>query len=156
MRESLAGLYLHVPFCAKVCPYCDFAVRTGDAARRGRYVDHLLAEIDLYSGYPLLFDTIYFGGGTPSSIEADDLARIVEAARGRLGFAESTRVFLEANPEDVSPESVAAWRDLGVAISAIGANLLGVRIDTSAVFLAFAGVFTACALLSLGLRADQA
>ena len=61
--NARAGLYLHVPFCSRVCPYCDFAVRTGDRARRRRYVEHLLAEIELYAGYPLRFDTIYFGGG---------------------------------------------------------------------------------------------
>ena len=50
MSAPLAGLYLHIPFCARVCPYCDFAVRTGDRDRRRRFVDHLLQEIELYAG----------------------------------------------------------------------------------------------------------
>ena len=120
----LAGLYLHVPFCARVCPYCDFAVRTGDRARRARYVDRLLAEIELYADYPVRFDTIYFGGGTPSSLAPEELARILEAVRGRLSCAERTWVFLEANPEDVSRESVGAFRQLGVDTLSLGVQSL--------------------------------
>jgi oxygen-independent coproporphyrinogen-3 oxidase len=120
LNERPAGLYLHVPFCTRVCPYCDFAVRTGDQARRRRYVDHLLAEIDLYVGYPLEFDTVYFGGGTPSSLEAEDLARVLGRARDRLQLAPDTRIFLEANPEDVSREAAAAWKRLGVDTLSLG------------------------------------
>jgi oxygen-independent coproporphyrinogen-3 oxidase len=120
LNEHPAGLYLHVPFCSRVCPYCDFAVRTGDRARRGRYVDRLLAEIELYAGYPLEFDTLYFGGGTPSSLDPEDLGRIVDAARGRLRFADRSWIFLEVNPEDVSRESAAAWKQLGVNTLSLG------------------------------------
>jgi len=124
LSEAAAGLYLHVPFCARVCPYCDFAVRTGDPARRARYVDHLLAEIELYAGYPLRFDTIYFGGGTPSSLAPEELARILEAVRGRLSCAERTWIFLEANPEDASREAVEAWRRIGVDTLSLGVQSL--------------------------------
>jgi oxygen-independent coproporphyrinogen-3 oxidase len=124
VSEELAGLYLHVPFCARVCPYCDFAVRTGDAARRKRYVDHLLAEIELYADSPLCFDTIYFGGGTPSSLEPEDLARIVDTLRARLRFADETRTFIEVNPEDVSPGTTAAWKQLGVDTISLGIQSL--------------------------------
>lgn len=124
MSEAPAGLYLHVPFCARVCPYCDFAVRTGDRARRRRFVDHLLAEIELYAGYPLCFDTIYFGGGTPSTLEADDLSRIVEAARRRLSFAERVWIFLEVNPEDVTRVTAEDWKRLGVDTLSLGIQSL--------------------------------
>lgn len=127
MSESpggLAGLYLHVPFCERVCPYCDFAVRTGGPTRRSRYVAHLLDEIELYADCPLRFDTIYFGGGTPSSLQAGDLARILGAARRRLRFAERPRVFLEANPEHVTDRSAAAWRELGVNTLSLGVQSL--------------------------------
>ncbi len=119
-----AGLYLHVPFCVRICPYCDFAVRTGDRERRRTFVEHLLVEIDLHADSPLEFDTIYFGGGTPSCLEPEDLARIVHRAQARLHTAADTRIFLEANPEDVSPESVAAWRQLGVDTLSLGIQAL--------------------------------
>lgn len=124
MSEEPAGLYVHVPFCARICPYCDFAVRTGGPERRRLYVDHLLAEIDLWAGEFGGFDTIYFGGGTPSSLQPEDLERILERLRRRLRFAGRTRVFLEANPEDVTAESAAAWRRIGVDTLSLGLQSL--------------------------------
>ncbi len=124
MSANKAGLYLHVPFCARVCPYCDFAVRTGDAARRRRFVDHLLREIELYAGHPLEFDTIYFGGGTPSQLAVDDLDRILATLRHELRLAGDCAVFLEANPEDVSVAAAAAWRGMGVSTISLGIQSL--------------------------------
>ncbi len=120
MSQAPAGLYLHVPFCSRVCPYCDFAVRTGDAARRRRYVDHLLLEIEQQAGDDWRFDTIYFGGGTPSLLEPGDLERILTAIRTHFDVAADTRLFLEANPEDVHPGRLQEWRDLGVATLSLG------------------------------------
>lgn len=120
---STPGLYFHVPFCSAVCPYCDFAVRTGGRERRARFVARLLAEIGLWAGAPAPlagFDTVYFGGGTPSCLLPEELAQILDAARARLGVAPDARVFLEANPEDVTPEGLAAWRALGVATLSLG------------------------------------
>jgi oxygen-independent coproporphyrinogen-3 oxidase len=99
-------------------------VRTGDRARRDRYVEHLVREIDLVGGFPLAFDTIYFGGGTPSSLRPEDLGRIVETARARFRLDRDTRVFLEVNPEDVTGETAAAWRDLGVHTLSLGVQSL--------------------------------
>jgi oxygen-independent coproporphyrinogen-3 oxidase len=124
LNERLAGLYLHVPFCARVCPYCDFAVRTGDVARRRRYADHLVAEIGLYAGYARPFDTIYFGGGTPSLLPGEELARIVAAARERLDFPERPWILLEANPDDITADAVAAWRAVGVDTLSLGVQTL--------------------------------
>jgi len=124
LSEPRAGLYLHVPFCSRICPYCDFAVRTGDLARRKRFVDHLVAEIALYRDCPLQFDTIYFGGGTPSLLEPEELARVLATARTHLRLADRTWVFLEANPEDVSRAAVTAWRRLGVDTLSLGVQSL--------------------------------
>lgn len=109
------GLYVHVPFCSAICPYCDFAVLTGGRPRRERYVEHVLRELEL-RGELADFDTLYFGGGTPSLLEPDDLHAIREHAR----LAEGCRVFLEANPEDVTASALAAWRELGVATLSLG------------------------------------
>jgi len=95
-------------------------VRTGDAARRRAYVDSLLAEIDLYAGYPRTFDTVYFGGGTPSCLETDDLERIVQRVRERLATVDEPWIFLEANPEDVSASRAAAWKRIGVRTLSLG------------------------------------
>ncbi len=114
------GLYLHVPFCSAICPYCDFAVLTGGAAKRRRFVDHLCAEMALAVPFPGPFDTVYLGGGTPSALAAEDLGRVFEALRERLPLRASAWTFLEANPEDVTAESLAAWRRLGVATLSLG------------------------------------
>ncbi|HYO12699.1 MAG TPA: radical SAM family heme chaperone HemW [Thermoanaerobaculia bacterium] len=117
------GLYLHIPFCSAICPYCDFAVLTGGRERRGRFVDHLISEINLWKADAPAFpgiDTIYFGGGTPSALEPGDLARILETVRRNLSVQDDAWVFFEANPEDVTPESIRAWRDLGVRFLSLG------------------------------------
>ena len=124
MSEEPAGLYFHVPFCSRICPYCDFAVRTGDRARRRRFVDHLLAEIELHDGRALRFDTIYFGGGTPSSLLPEEIGRIFDAVRRRFRFEDDVRIFVEVNPEDVTAETATAWRGLGVHTLSLGIQAL--------------------------------
>lgn len=118
--RAAAGLYLHVPFCSRVCPYCDFAVTTGGPGRRAAFADALVAEIALWEGEPLSFDTVYLGGGTPSALSPAELARILEAVRSRFSLQPDTRIFLEANPEDATPAALAAWRGLGVNTLSLG------------------------------------
>jgi len=117
------GLYLHIPFCSAICPYCDFAVLTGGREMRERFVDSLVAEIRMWGPDRDLFpeiDTIYFGGGTPSALAPEQTARILDAARDNLSIREDAGIFFEANPEDVTPESARAWRDLGVRMLSLG------------------------------------
>ncbi|HEX7184011.1 MAG TPA: radical SAM family heme chaperone HemW [Thermoanaerobaculia bacterium] len=117
------GLYLHIPFCSAICPYCDFAVLTGGRERRARFVDHLLAEIRMWTDDRASFDridTIYFGGGTPSALEPDDFARILAALRENLSISGDARIFFEVNPEDVTPDNVRAWREMGVHMLSLG------------------------------------
>ena len=115
-----AGLYVHVPFCSAVCPYCDFAVRTGRPAARAAFVDALIAEVALWSDWPEPIDTVYLGGGTPSLLEREQLARVLEAVRQHLPVLGDARIFMEVNPEDVNRESTRAWRSLGVGTVSIG------------------------------------
>ncbi|MCU0290395.1 MAG: radical SAM family heme chaperone HemW [Thermoanaerobaculaceae bacterium] len=124
MPSRQPGLYLHVPFCSAICPYCDFAVmRAGESIRR-RFVDCLIAEVPLAAGAwpdPRPFDTVYFGGGTPSLLPPEDLARVLDACRTHLALASPAPwVFLEANPEDVTADACAAWRRLGVRTLSLG------------------------------------
>lgn len=117
------GLYLHIPFCSAICPYCDFAVLTGGPERRVRFADHLISEIALWASDRTAFagiDTIYFGGGTPSALAVDDIARVLGAVRENLSVQDGAWISVEANPEDVHPESAQAWRDLGVRFLSLG------------------------------------
>jgi putative oxygen-independent coproporphyrinogen III oxidase len=119
-EDRAAGLYLHIPFCSRICPYCDFAVLTGGRRHKAMFVERLLQEIALYAGTPLAFDTVYLGGGTPSALAPEELARVLEAVRASLDVAAGAWVFLEVNPEDVTAESAAAWRSLGVRTLSLG------------------------------------
>ncbi|MDA8018087.1 MAG: radical SAM family heme chaperone HemW [Thermoanaerobaculia bacterium] len=134
------GLYVHVPFCSAICPYCDFAVRVGDAADGAGFVDSLLVELnglatgDALSDLPAVatavsrlvagefgrFDTIYLGGGTPSVLAERDLRRLLEALRERLPVDDDVKFFFEANPEDVTAQSLRLWNDLGVSMLSLG------------------------------------
>lgn len=137
-----AGLYLHIPYCLRVCPYCDFAVTTGSPQKRSRYVRVVEREVVLWQGDEhFSFDTVYLGGGTPSTIEAEDLGRLLETVRGRLAVERGSPVCLEVNPEDVNRDLLGDWRDLGVTTISLGVQsfsraelkLLGRRHDAEQV-----------------------
>ena len=122
------GLYVHVPFCSAVCPYCDFAVaRAGDGERQ-RTVESLLREAALWrEDWAALveaepFDTVYLGGGTPSILSPEQLDRLVDGLRSRLDVDERAWLSLEANPEDVTPERLEHLRRLGVRTLSLGAQ----------------------------------
>lgn len=107
------GLYLHIPYCAAKCRYCDFYSAAGKHGVPDVYVDALIREMDRFApcgSTPLRPDTLYFGGGTPSLLTPAQVARLIDAA-GPVPGAEIT---LEANPETVSRESLAAYRQAGV------------------------------------------
>jgi oxygen-independent coproporphyrinogen-3 oxidase len=110
-------LYVHLPFCAHRCGYCDFVTVTGHDGQHGGYVDALLAELELERG--LLaeeVDTVFLGGGTPTFTEPAALARLLAA----LPRAQETTV--EANPETVTPELAALLREHGVDRVSLGAQ----------------------------------
>jgi oxygen-independent coproporphyrinogen-3 oxidase len=112
----LLGLYVHIPFCAAICNYCNFNRGLFDAALKARYVDALVSEIGKERLRPCraAADTIYFGGGTPSLLEPDEVARIIEACDETFDVAADREVTLEANPETVTVDRLAAYRAAGV------------------------------------------
>jgi oxygen-independent coproporphyrinogen-3 oxidase len=117
------GLYLHIPFCAAICPYCNFNRGLVDAGLKARYVEALAREIARAgTGEPA--DTIYFGGGTPSLLEPAEVARLVAACRDAFTLAPDAEVTLEANPETVTPESLAGFRESGVTRLSLGVQSL--------------------------------
>lgn len=117
-----AGIYLHVPFCSRVCPYCDFAVQVAKRERRREFTGLLAAEIDRRRGFPFPegVDTVYLGGGTPSILEPEDLETLFAALRRAFPLRPGTLFYLEANPEDVTAENLEAWRELGVTNLSLG------------------------------------
>jgi oxygen-independent coproporphyrinogen-3 oxidase len=118
------GLYLHLPFCSAICPYCDFSVLTGSTERRARFTTALRREIGSWSEREFAggaaFDSVYLGGGTPSLLVPAQLAAILDEVRARLPIAGDARLSMEANPEDVTAASLADWRALGVDTLTLG------------------------------------
>jgi len=115
-----AGLYIHVPFCSSVCPYCDFAVTIAGDDRRSTYLDALDREIAHSKVHGLRFDTVYFGGGTPSSLSPEHLDRVITTIEDNLDLAPGATRHLEINPDDVNRTTAAAWRDLGFSFASLG------------------------------------
>jgi oxygen-independent coproporphyrinogen-3 oxidase len=113
------GLYVHVPFCRRRCPYCDFyfEVRAEDARYGQGVVDELHARAHEIEGRTPV--TLSFGGGTPSHVEPATLARIIDAARAH-GLVHDAEVSMEANPEDVDDARAQAWVAAGISRVSLG------------------------------------
>lgn len=124
-NATRAGLYVHVPFCTSVCPYCDFAVLIAGEERQGAYLRGLRREASMYSDLGLRFDTVYLGGGTPSTLRPDQLEHMLESIAGSLKIDSDATIFLEVNPEDASRSKVVAWRSLGVSVVSLGVQSFG-------------------------------
>lgn len=109
----MAGIYLHIPFCKRRCIYCDFYSTTRNDLRKD-YIRALCRELELRKDYaggePI--ETIYWGGGTPSQLEADDFARVFEAIAANYTLACDMEITLEANPDDLHPEYIRSLRKL--------------------------------------------
>jgi oxygen-independent coproporphyrinogen-3 oxidase len=118
-------LYVHVPFCARRCSYCDFAIAVRREVPSRAFVDAVLAEWRMWQGDPALehvtsLGTVYLGGGTPSKLEPDSIGRLLDGLRALRTVDAGAEVTLEANPEDVSPTAVASWRAAGVNRVSLG------------------------------------
>ena len=109
----MLGLYLHVPFCASICNYCNFNRGLFDAALKARYVEALEREI-MAAGRGERADTIYFGGGTPSLLEPGEIARLTAACRRAFAVSPDAEVTLETNPETSSLARMEQFRAAGV------------------------------------------
>jgi oxygen-independent coproporphyrinogen-3 oxidase len=116
----MAGIYLHIPFCKKACHYCNFHFSTQTADMQ-TFVDALIQEIKLQKSYikePI--ETIYFGGGTPSLLNETQLKSILAAIYMHFDVANLIECTLEANPDDMHPSKLAAWKNIGVNRLSIG------------------------------------
>jgi putative oxygen-independent coproporphyrinogen III oxidase len=122
------GVYVHVPFCAVRCGYCDFntytATELGGGGSQAAYAGHAVAEVE-HAGRVLgpdrpLVDTIFFGGGTPTLLPSGDLVRILGAIEDTFGRSAGVEVTTEANPDSVTPQSLAELRAGGVTRVSFG------------------------------------
>lgn len=122
--SPLAGLYIHVPFCASVCPYCDFAVTIAGAERRAAWAEGVLREAAMHAPGGHDFDTVYLGGGTPSSLSITTLSEVVAGLRRELRIRDDARLHIEVNPEDVTAEHITGWLGFGVRFVSLGVQSL--------------------------------
>lgn len=122
------GVYLHVPFCATRCGYCDFNTYTagqlGPGASQGDYLDAIIRELEMAvasdPGSPRPADTVFVGGGTPSLLGADGLRRLLDGVRNSFGLADGAEVTTESNPESTSPEFFEGILDAGFTRVSLG------------------------------------
>src|SRR5215211_2333024 len=116
------GIYVHIPFCAHICPYCDFNTYAGKSTLIPRYVKALCREIEAagrrHDGRTA--STIFFGGGTPSLFSPADVAQVIEACRAVFPVAAEAEISLEANPNGLTAAYLAGLRAAGVNRLSIG------------------------------------
>jgi putative oxygen-independent coproporphyrinogen III oxidase len=116
---TIAGLYVHTPFCRSKCPYCDFySITSSDLIPA--YLAALDTEARLYQDQFPAFDSLYLGGGSPSWLGDTHLAQLMKTLRRCFQFAPDREVTLEANPDDITADKLALFRDLGVNRLSLG------------------------------------
>ncbi len=124
-----AGLYLHIPFCARKCTYCNFNTTDFFDDLAENYIRALETEIASWGARlveerskKLSIDTIYFGGGTPSIVEASQLARLVEACRSSFDVSRDVEITIEINPSTLSRQKIEGWLGAGINRASVGAQ----------------------------------
>lgn len=116
----MASLYLHIPFCTQRCVYCDFYFVTTQRTH-GAFVDAMCAELEYYaSQYREPVETIYFGGGTPSLLQIDELARLLTTIRKHFDVSAVRETTLEMNPEAAEIDYLQSLRSLGIDRLSLG------------------------------------
>ena len=113
MPDKPAGLYIHIPFCLRKCSYCDF-YSISDLSQTARFLAALKREMQMNSGTPLVFDTLYIGGGTPSVLEPEAIGQILETASRYFSIASDAEKTLEVNPGAVTLDNLSKYRKFGV------------------------------------------
>jgi putative oxygen-independent coproporphyrinogen III oxidase len=121
MSQQPFGVYVHIPFCARRCDYCSFAIWTDRGHLQDAFVEAVVLDIERAAAANMpLADTVFFGGGTPSLLPAALLVRILDAIPRSFG----AEVSVECNPDDVSPELFATYVDHGVTRVSLGVQSL--------------------------------
>lgn len=111
--EPAFGIYVHVPFCVRKCAYCDFYSCT-DLDKIPSFLESLSWEIQTRAGVSGRSDSLYFGGGTPSLLDPEQIAAIIDSVAGCFNLAADAEITIEANPGTVSADKLSGWRKAGV------------------------------------------
>jgi len=126
LREDAVGLYLHIPFCERVCHFCAFVTRGFREERATAFVKDLIAEIRLYRETQALrgrvIETIYVGGGTPTTLTGDQLGRILQACRDAFRVDRAAEITIEANPSGINGPLLEALLRAGCNRLSLGAQ----------------------------------
>jgi oxygen-independent coproporphyrinogen III oxidase len=127
--DSTLGFYIHVPFCTKRCHYCSFNTSPlEDTASMRRYLAALDRELELLAALPwtdgLHLSSVFFGGGTPSLLEAEAMATILDRVRGGFALSTGAEITVECNPESVTRDKLARYRTAGVNRISLGVQSL--------------------------------
>ena len=130
MIEPSLALYVHMPWCVRKCPYCDFnSHQLKSAAPDASYIDMLIRDFD--AELPRLqgrrIDTVFFGGGTPSLFQPEDFSRLLGALRQRIAFGHGVEITMEANPGTIERGRFAGYREAGINRVSLGAQSFAPR-----------------------------
>lgn len=116
----MIGIYVHIPFCAKKCPYCDFYSQSYSKDKMISYCMAIVRNLEYYSKYNVQADTLYFGGGTPSLMEIDSIGDIIQTAKERFNMPHDSEITLEANPKTLNAKKLESLRKVGVNRLSVG------------------------------------
>ena len=117
-------VYVHVPFCARRCSYCDFAIAVRSKVPADDFVQGIETELDVrgFRTHTADVDTLYLGGGTPSRLGPDGVARVIDVVSQRFAPRRDAEITIEVNPDDVTRQAITAWRNAGVNRISLGAQ----------------------------------
>jgi oxygen-independent coproporphyrinogen-3 oxidase len=119
--DTSVAIYVHIPWCASLCPYCDFDKQASDFRAVDAYIDALIQHIEATPARAA--HSLYFGGGTPSLLTVPRLARVVDACRARFGLTDA-EITIEANPSDVVVHKIEGYLRAGVTRISLGVQSL--------------------------------
>lgn len=116
----MIGVYIHVPFCAQKCPYCDFYSTQWRIPTEEAYVEAIRRDLKKYAAQKPAADTLYFGGGTPSLIQPQSIAAMIDAVKANFDLSPDAEITLECNPCTVTEKRAAAWASAGINRVSLG------------------------------------
>lgn len=126
MKNNL-GLYIHIPFCRHICNYCDFFKRVSSKIYQEQYVDYLIK--DILKNVQITVDTIYIGGGTPSSLDLNNLNKLLKNIEGKIRLDKLKEYTIELNPEDINLELIQCLKQYSINRISIGVQTFNARLQ---------------------------